>query len=38
MTVIETPAPATPVSHAPAVIDPAVAAREDGVTEPNPAE
>jgi urea transport system ATP-binding protein len=28
MTVIETPAPTTPVSHAPAIIDPAVAARE----------
>lgn len=28
MTVIETPAPTTPASHAPAVIDPVVAARE----------
>jgi urea transport system ATP-binding protein len=28
MTVIETPAPTTPTSHAPAVIDPVVAARE----------
>jgi urea transport system ATP-binding protein len=28
MTVIETPAPATPPSHAPAIIDPVVAARE----------